>query len=365
MTIDSSAEGLLSKLASSLESAADSLPAAEALLPPPDGISLLDIKTELFLSYLQNLVFLIIIKLRNRSEHSNTLTTQVHGSENNFDDKVVKKLVELRIYLEKGVRPLEGRLKYQIDKILRAADSAVRDSAQKPNGHSRTTARTHNKSGGQALADGSGHQDSDAASDEIDELSYRPNPAAFARPGKPTARPHNAQPSKPDGIYRPPRITPTALPTHARGETLKSRKPVRSAAVDEFISTEMSSAPMPEASIGSTIISGGRKSRSQKERDEDAERRVYEESNFMRLPKESRKERLKKGKGGVKDALHGGEELRGLNEGLDRVNRAMGGKRSAGRAGGGASAGARMTEDGPRGSGFGGDGRAGKRRKVR
>ena len=127
----------------------------------------------------------------------------------------------------------------------------------------------------------------------------------------------------------------------------------------------MSSAPVPEASIGSTIISGGRKSRSQKERDEDAERRVYEESNFVRLPKESRMERLKKGKGGVKDALHGGEELRGLNEGLDRVNRAMGEKRSADRVGRSGSSGARMTQDGPRGSGFEIDGRAGKRRKVR
>ena len=35
--------------------------------------------------------------------------------------EAVKKLAELRVWLEKGVRPCETRLKYQIEKVLRAA----------------------------------------------------------------------------------------------------------------------------------------------------------------------------------------------------------------------------------------------------
>ena len=58
---------LLNTLTDSLATATDSLSSTANLAPPSDGISLLDTKNELLLSYLHNLVFLIILKLRHHS----------------------------------------------------------------------------------------------------------------------------------------------------------------------------------------------------------------------------------------------------------------------------------------------------------
>ena len=85
--------------------------------PSQDGISLLDVKNDLLLSYLQHLVFLIILKLDNK--------------DTNLGRDVVKKLIELRAYLDRGVKPLESRLRYQIDKALAAANDAERSATQK------------------------------------------------------------------------------------------------------------------------------------------------------------------------------------------------------------------------------------------
>ena len=311
---------LMSTLTDSLTLAGRSLPESTAILPPTDGISLFDVKNEILLSYLQNLVFLVIIKLRN-GIHGDSVPEAADATPvSSLSEEVVKKLVELRVYLEKGVRPLESRLKYQIDKVLRAADDAARDAAQRPNGLTNNGVDVHDDGGSDSDDENSGALDAMPAKTtaEIDDLSYRPNPSGLIRPGRPTDA--RAPAPKSDGVYRPPRITPTALPTTAGREERGARKPSKSATLDEFVSTEMSSAPLAEPSIGSTIISGGRRSKSQKERTADAERRTYEESNFVRLPKESNKDRAKKGIRG-RDGGYGGEEWRGLGEGVERIER--------------------------------------------
>ncbi|KAL2059543.1 hypothetical protein ABVK25_000836 [Lepraria finkii] len=122
---------LLTKLTESLTSASSSLPDATVLAPPTEGISLLDTKNELFLSYLHNLVFLIILKLRNQPS-SDSANGDYEPSPQSLDDAVTKKLAELRVYIEKGVQPLESRLKYQLDKLLLAASEAT--SAPTANG---------------------------------------------------------------------------------------------------------------------------------------------------------------------------------------------------------------------------------------
>jgi U3 small nucleolar ribonucleoprotein protein LCP5 len=129
----------------------------------------------------------------------------------------------------------------------------------------------------------------------------------------------------------------------------EARKPNKSATLDEFVSTELSSVPIAEPSIGTTIVSGGRRSKTDKEKLEERERREYEERNYVRLPKESKKERAKKG--GRKDAGYGGEEWRGLGEGIDRIERLT--KRSGERVSTLDKSRKRPTEDGPRQSGGG------------
>ena len=272
---------LMSTLTDSLTSAVQSLPESTAILPPKDGISLFDVKNEILLSYVQNLVFLVILKLRNGTHGDVSASISQGTIEPDISEDVVKKLVELRVYLEKGVRPLENRLKYQIDKVLRAADDAARDATQKPiaptNGQKTSNGiNALDDRRSESEVESSGELDTLPAKTaaEIDDLSYRPNPSALMRPGRPLDS--RAAAPKSDGIYRPPRITPTALPTTTGREERSARKPSKSATLDDFVSTELSSAPLAEPSFGSTIISGGRRSKSQKERTADAERLTYE-----------------------------------------------------------------------------------------
>jgi U3 small nucleolar ribonucleoprotein protein LCP5 len=326
MAVETSPSVLLDALTQSLSSALEAAPDKSSVVPPKAGISLLDVKNDLLLSYLQNLVFLILLKLRQR----NVEPELPEG--NGLDDAVVKKLVELRVYLEKGVRPLEGRLKYQIDKVLRAADDLARTSAS-------AAIRTASKVKPVVRVDTEDQtedsDDSEAGSvngvtlkaSQIDDLQYRPQPSSMIRPADALA--DKSTSSGRDGVYRPPRITATAMPT-TRSQEKDSRKPKKSATLDEFINTEFTSAPLAEPSIGSTIISGGRRSKSEREKRDDAERLEYEEKNYVRLPKESKKDRAKKG--GRTDAGYGGEEWRGLGEGIDRIERLTKRKSGEGRS---------------------------------
>ncbi|KAI9780955.1 MAG: hypothetical protein M1839_006393 [Geoglossum umbratile] len=321
--VDSSIASLLSSLTSSLHSAIPSVPNETAILPPKDGISLLDTKNELLLSYLQNLVFLILVKLRNGSllEKPKVGSGGEEGeADGGLGAEVVKKLVELRVYLEKGVRPLEGRLKYQIDKVLRAAGDAARVEAQETNDNG--IGGVNGSAGGEDSDDETTHRDKSAPTSAPDDLSYRPNPAAFARPiAKPPA--DSTDPST--TVYRPPRITPTALPWPTQPYP---RRPLKSRTLDEFLETELSTTPSALPSIGSTIVSGGRRSKSITERAAEAERAAYEEANFVRLPNLSKKERRMQQSRG--EAGYGGEEWRGLGEGLERVERLTRKKRDGG-----------------------------------
>jgi U3 small nucleolar ribonucleoprotein protein LCP5 len=303
--MDNSLSSLLSTLQESIASAA--LPTETAVLPPQNGISLLDLKNELFLSYLQNLVFLILIKLRHAIYSDNE-----SGEPLKLNEEATKKLVELRLYLEKGVKPLEGRLKYQIDKVVRAADDTTAAA---------TLANAKPKLGKPKKADAF-TEDSDSEdgssdeSEDIDELSYRPNPAALLRPNTNLAKVSKSnEPS--DGIYRPPRITATTMPT-TRGKEGRKERPQKSATLDEFIATELSTAPLAEPSIGSTIVSGGRRVKGQRERDEEADRSHFEEEMLMRLPAVSKKEKARKGQT-ERGGGFGGEEWRDLGAGLDRI----------------------------------------------
>ncbi|XP_046842393.1 neuroguidin-like [Xenia sp. Carnegie-2017] len=71
------------------------------------GVSFLEMKFHLLLSYLINMVQLMLFKTNGRS---------IEG------DPVIERLVEIRTVMEK-IRPLNEKLKYQIDKLLKIAKS--------------------------------------------------------------------------------------------------------------------------------------------------------------------------------------------------------------------------------------------------
>ena len=318
---------LLDSLTSCLTSAASSLPASQkddsssaSIQPPQDGISLLDTKSEILLSYLQNLVFLIIFQLRQASSTQSSDESE-KSTDDSLRDETVKKLVELRVFLDRGVRPLESRLKYQIDKVVKAAEDAER--AEKPAASKKSKRSKAADSGSEDGSSDESEEDSEEDEDDMDEMAYRPNVSAFskakaeAQQSTKDAFGKREEPS--DGIYRPPRIMPTSLPTTESRER-DNRRPRRSNVIDEFVSAEMSSAPMAEPSIGSTIIAGGRETKSKKDREYEADRARYEESNFVRLPKETKKEMAKR-RGRPDRQTYGGDEWKGLTEGADRIER--------------------------------------------
>jgi U3 small nucleolar ribonucleoprotein protein LCP5 len=314
---------LLDSLTLSLTSAFDATPKLEGIEPPKDGVSLLDVKNELLLSYLQNLVFLILLKIRNAKKSSNADADD--DNEPKLEDIAVQKLVELRLYLEKGVRPLEEKLRFQLEKILRVAENADRnDEAAKSaiNGFS--------KKGKAGNEDPDASDDSDDEDDDEDKLENEDAKSAaptfkFARSAQPVGMAAAATASDKTGVYRPPRIAPTVMPTTERREARNDRasRPMKSATMDEYVATELSAAPLAEPSIGTTIVSGGRKVKTTAERAEEDRRREYEETNFVRLPKESKKDRTKrlKSEGGSRKMQFGGEDWRDLGEGVDRIER--------------------------------------------
>lgn len=352
---------LLSTLTASLVTAANT-DFKDVQIPVEKGISLLDLKNELFLSYVQNLAFLILLRIR----HAKEAAEQDVSDLSELNEEATKKLAELRLYIEKGVRPLEQRLKYEIDKVVRAANEATTSAATKTTkGINGTKDKTSNGDAGSS--DESGEGSGDDSDSSIDEMAYRPNISALATQTKGAATKDRKSSSRSDGIYRPPRINPTAMPTTTSREERAARRPQKSHTMDEFIATEFSTAPVAEPSIGSTIREGGRRNQSARERADDAERRVYEETNFVRLPAESKKDRAKKG-GRERNSGFGGEEWRDLGQGLDRIEN-LTRKKSGGASGKLASSRKRGwdTQDGPRGSGggadFGGD-FAKRQRKV-
>ncbi|UNI13270.1 hypothetical protein JDV02_000027 [Purpureocillium takamizusanense] len=344
---------LLGSLTQSLSLAQEATPKIAEIEHPKDGISLLDVKNELLLSYLQNLVFLILLKLRNAKSAAGST---------DLDDSVRAKLVELRLYLEKGARPLEEKLRFSIERFLRTAEDTQRD--QQMNGK-KTSKGAH--SGSESGSDDEDEDDSDegdndAAQDRRPSHSRRPGRAAAPNlhtlVDDVTARPTERD-DGPSGIYRPPKRDRAVMETTRARDKSDGRRPQRSHTMEEFVNSELSAAPMVEPSIGTTIVQGGRKMKTAQERKDEDERREYEETNLVRLPKLSKKDRAKKNKEAGRSARmqFGGEEWRDLGEGVDRIDRLT---KRKGPAGGSVRAlldKSRKrgfdTSDGPRGSGHG------------
>jgi U3 small nucleolar ribonucleoprotein protein LCP5 len=324
---------LLDTLTKSLTSTLELAPKLSTIDAPKDGISLLDVKNELLLSYLQNLVFLILLKLRQARTGAQKKNNGDDGESNDqdLDDLVVKKLVELRLYLEKGVRPLEDKLRYQIDKVLRAADDAERSAKQ-----AEAAAKAAEQPESDSEAAESGDEEEAAPSGQkLSDLQFRPNISSFVRFGAPGSeeKPKIGVGKSTDaaGVYRPPRIAPTVMPTTMteRRERASDKKPLKSATLDEFIADEMSTAPVAEPSIGTTIVNFGRRTKTAAERKVEEERRTYEEANFVRLPTASKKNKAKQRalEGRSSKMQFGGEDWRDLGVGVDRINRLTSGGR--------------------------------------
>ncbi|GAA5973357.1 hypothetical protein JCM11641_003089 [Rhodosporidiobolus odoratus] len=177
----------------------------------PSGISLLSLKNHLLLSYLHHLVALFTLKLSSRS------LTAPESAE------VVQQLVKLRVVLEK-VSPLEQKLKYQVEKLVRKADQFEEEGAQ-------------------------GEEDV-----LNDPLAFRPNPANLVLDRTASDVEDEEEAEERSGVYRPPRIA--AMPyteAPAKGKKGKRENAMPSHLVSD-ISMSMSSAnPYGESTSGLSV----------------------------------------------------------------------------------------------------------------
>lgn len=270
----------LTTLVESLTSALDCLPSSPNLLPE-EGISLLSSKNELLISYLQNLIFLVILKIRGIAAHPNESSPAQNFEEaDSLDNSVVEKLIALRIYLEKGIRPLESRLKCQLEKLLAVA-SGPASGLQIDNGTDSQKFTAISSSDKDPVS--SSHRDSPnediPVPSKIAPLAHRPNPASFLAPPK-----YSTSRNAKAGLYRPPHIMPTSMASPSSKKE-RTQRPRKSATLEEYVREEMGDMPVMEPSIGAG--SGLRGKAAEKER----ERADYEEGRLVRLPSERGKKR--------------------------------------------------------------------------
>lgn len=299
----------ISTLTQSLTSALESLPDSNTVSPPQEGLSLLDTKNELLLSYLQNIVFLVILKLRNSASQS---PLHDFNHQDPIHDAVIQNLITLRVYIQTGVRPLESRLKYQIDKLVVASaeDSSYRATKEAvakrlPRIYDETD--PPNDSNSENSSNEDIHVDRISTSQAVPDLSHRPNPSSLARPHDNKTSTSNFK----SELYRPPHITPTALPSKKKPHTREPNS------LKTFLAEEMTDAPLAEPSIGAGSGLRGRAV------ERELERRNYEEGRLVRLPGEKKKRR----RGTVGEDL---SDLIGLGEGNTWDNFGKAGKKRRG-----------------------------------
>ncbi|RHZ88471.1 hypothetical protein Glove_22g10 [Diversispora epigaea] len=240
--------------------------ASDHQLKVNDGVSLLDIKYQTLLQYITNLCFIIHLKLSGKS---------IVGH------PVITNLVELRIVLEK-IKPVEQKLKYQTDKLIRAA--TMENHTEENNFNDNMTTKSM-----------------------ADPLSFKPNPQNLVSDFYENNGKENDD--KKPGIYRAPKLAPVHFDEggpRSKEQKEKSRNLARASKsrIMKDLMTEYDDRPEEVDIIGAneaTIID-------EKLEKNFAKRNQFEEENFIRLPM-SKKE-LKK----ISRSTKFNDEFKNLND---------------------------------------------------
>ncbi|KAK6912269.1 Sas10/Utp3/C1D [Dillenia turbinata] len=232
----------------------------ENQLPTTDGISFLESKHLLLLSYCQLLVYYLLRKAKG---------FLIGGH------PVVRSLVETRLFLEKS-RPVEDKLQYQIQKLLRVAGSAMDKASPSEN-----VVEAKEKS--------------------EDLLKYRPNPDMLVNKSSEISKSQEGV-----DVYRPPKFAPTAMDEDKmsrkeRNALRKEKQTLRQARQSAYIRELMDEFEGRPEEIRDFVGSESREFTKYTEKME--ERAHQEEELFTRAPltrMEKKKEKhLKKSRNGL------------------------------------------------------------------
>ena len=222
-----------------------------------EGVSLLSLKNHALLAYLNNLVLVLLTRMQLLEDVDTDAQRQ----------RAVENTIVQRVCLEKGVKPLEKRLSYQLDKMIRS--------------HKRMEAQSQSKDGKDNDKDSDSDSGSGSDADSSDDnLAYKPDVLALAKLTPKVAREAAAGGGD---KYKPPKISALEPPKPAAAASRRSdNRKLQS--MEEYL-RETSDQPSMEASIGATIINHGKGGvKTNREREKEREIQTYEENNFTRLP---------------------------------------------------------------------------------
>ncbi|KAI9008142.1 Sas10/Utp3/C1D family-domain-containing protein [Gaertneriomyces semiglobifer] len=244
-----------------------------------NGVSLLEVKLHTMLSYLTNLTFFMLLKLHG-------LKVEGHPC--------VMQLVEDRIVLEK-IKPLEQKLKYQIDKLVKAA--AMQEDEEFIAGRARTADEA-------AIAD---------------PLKFKPNPAALLS-HKGDA--DDAQEDEKSGVYRPPKLAPVHFEDEPRAKTGKLTQKEKEKVSRSRLLRDLRSQydDRPEEMTAQGTGYGAQEVGASKEDERWTERETFEEENFVRLnlTREDKKLQKKLSQKGALLRFH--DEFQALDEDFSQLS---------------------------------------------
>lgn len=326
-------DSVLTSLLDSLESTSTSLAGLSRFLDDVDtsnGMSLLTLKNEALLAYVHECLLVLLAQIDQKQKDKKT--QEQIDEENSYFFKAVKNTVVNRTVLDRGVKGLESKIAYEIEKALR--------------NYQKYKVQQEEKKRNKGLDDDESEEDSEEEDDD-DEMAFKPNPFGLSTSkssskdskkssydsevdsddsdSKPRKKSSKSNEDEDDGLYKAPKISAT-LPENfdekVKRSSMHSRK---NALLEDFISST-SAAPQLESSIGSTIIDGGRgghktlrESRKEREIDE------YEESNYTRLPEKIKENYkggpAKKGRRNRFDDSILGNDWKFDNDSIDRDSR--------------------------------------------
>ncbi|XP_034472687.1 neuroguidin [Drosophila innubila] len=217
------------------------------------GLSFLEVKYHMLLDYLINLTYVVLRKCSGET---------IEG------DPSIERLIEIRTVLEK-IRPIDYKLRYQIDKLVKTATTGVSSSTDpilyKPNPEDMLSAAG---AGDEEDDDDQAGSDSDEEEDEDDEAGAAKKPRKASTAGK-------------SGVYVPPRIKPVYYDGDER-DADKEKKALDRAKKRAITSSMLQDLKEEYLDAPTELSSGSRAqqllSKTQKEKQE------YEEDYLMRLP---------------------------------------------------------------------------------
>eukprot|EP00469_Lotharella_globosa_P004456 CAMPEP_0167796278 /NCGR_PEP_ID=MMETSP0111_2-20121227/14949_1 /TAXON_ID=91324 /ORGANISM="Lotharella globosa, Strain CCCM811" /LENGTH=338 /DNA_ID=CAMNT_0007690133 /DNA_START=1 /DNA_END=1017 /DNA_ORIENTATION=+ len=197
-----------------------------------NGISLIEVKYQVMLSYCIRMCVYLLLRLTGKSVNDHPLR---------------KQQAHLRALIEK-LRPIGKRIKYQVSQLLRTAAMKVEDTT---------------------------------TNDGANPLAFRPSPANLVTGAQ--------QEGADDAIYRPPQLTPMdpeAMETKKKRKKEKMRRKTAGNQVIKAMREMISDTPI-------AISTGGQELDDKPQYN--AERERYEEENFVRL-QETKKDRARRKK---------------------------------------------------------------------